>query len=282
MKQTQSRSLRSYLSTFVFYGPLIVITLACITPAIWAFSTSFKKNNDVFSYPPQLIPSQPTVSAWQAVLNDPLTFRTLTNSIWLSSVATLVVVSLSAISGYGMSRFAFRGRSWLTAAILITQMLPPVFVLVPYYQLVNSLGIYNTYAGLLLGWCTFGVPFGTLMMRGYFNAIPVELDEAALIDGCSRLQALFKVVLPVSRAGLVGTGAVVFLGIWGDLLLVLVMTRTRELWSVVALLSSQKSNLSIQWNNLAVLAVLSSLPLVIVWIFGQKYVISGMTAGIKK
>src|SRR5689334_16384882 len=107
-KRTPFSVLRGMLSWFAFYGPLTIITLVCILPAIWAFSTAFKPNAEVFSYPPQLVPAHPTLSAWQSVFSDPLTFRTLTNSIWLTVVSTVVVVSLSAISGYGMSRFAFK------------------------------------------------------------------------------------------------------------------------------------------------------------------------------
>lgn len=282
MKLISSSRIQNSLEGVLFYSVLIPFTLLCLLPFIWTISTSFKSNDQVFSYPPQLIPAKPTLEGYVNVATDPQTLHTLFNSVWLTVVSVIVVVSLSAISGYAMSRFDYRGKSFLRIAILITQMLPPVFVLVAYVQLVNALGIYNTYGGLLLGWCSFGVPFSTLILHGVFNTIPVELDEAALLDGCNRIGALFRVVLPCSLPGLLGAAAVMFVGIWGDLLLVLIMTRSKELWTLIVFLSSQVNLFNQFWNNLSVLALIASIPLVILWILGQRYIVSGMTAGLKK
>lgn len=282
MNLTLSRRVRNLLEAAVFYVLLITFTFVCLLPFIWTISTSFKTNDQVFSYPPRLLPANPSLEGYISVATNPLTLHTLFNSVWLTVVSVIVVVSLSAISAYAMSRFAYRGKGFLRIAILITQMLPPVFVLVAYVQLVNRLGIYNTYGGLLLGWCSFGVPFCTLILHGVFNSIPVDLDEAALIDGCSRIGALFRVVLPVSLPGLLGAGAVIFVSIWGDLLLVLIMTRSKELWTLILFLSSQVSMFNQFWNRLSVLALIASVPLIILWILGQRYIISGMTAGLRK
>jgi multiple sugar transport system permease protein len=279
---TAIRRIRRRLGAVPFYALLITITILCLLPFIWTVSTSIKANTEVFSYPPVFIRIPPSLEGYKKAANDPLTLSSLLNSVWLTSVSTVVVVAVSAVSAYGMSRFAYRGKGSLRAAILITQMLPPVFVLVPYLQLVAALGIHNTYGGLLLGWCTFGVPFATMMLHGFFNTIPVELDEAAMIDGCNRVQALFRVVLPVSLPGLLGTAAVIFVSVWGDLLLVLIMTRDTALWTLVALISQQLNMFHQFWNQLAVTALLATVPLVLIWAFGQRYVVRGLTAGLGK
>ena len=269
-------------SGVLFYLVLSTVAFVCLLPFIWTVVTSFKPNNEVFSIPPKLISENATLEGYTFALTDPQTLRSFTNSVWLTTVSTAVVVALGAVSGYGMSRFVYRGKQFLRVAILITEMLPPVFVLVPYYQFVNAVGIFNTYGGLLLGWCTFAVPFCTLMLHGYFNTIPVELDEAALVDGCNRLQALFRIVLPVCLPGLLGTAAVIFVWIWGDLLLVIVMTRSTDLWTIIAFMSSQINFFRKFWNQLTALAIIASVPLVLLWFLGQRYIVSGMTAGLKK
>ena len=271
-----------FFGSALFYLVLGTFTLVILLPFIWTISTSFKSNDVVFDFPPELVPSHPTLEGYTDVGTDPQTLRSFFNSVWMTVVSVIVVISLSSISGYAMSRFRYRGKGFLRVAILITQMLPPVFVLVAYIQLVNTLGLFNTFGALLLGWCSFGVPFCTLILHGVFNSIPIELDEAAMIDGCSRLGALFRVVLPVSLPGLLGTGAVIFVGIWGDLLLVLVMARSKALWTLIVLLSSQVNLFNQFWNSLSVLAILASVPLVVLWILGQRYIVSGMTAGLKK
>jgi multiple sugar transport system permease protein len=276
------RRIRQTVQGVLFYLVLGTFTLACLTPFIWTISTAFKKNADVFKYPPHLIPSPPSVQGFTELADDPQTFRSFFNSISITGLSTVAVVSISSVTAYSMSRFRYRGKQSLRTAILISQMLPPVFILIPYFQLTEALGLYNTYAGLLIGWSLFSVPFCTLMLHGFFNSISVELDEAALLDGCGRLGALFRVVLPVSLPGLLGTAAVIFVFIWGDLLLPLVLVRSRDLWTVVPLLSSKVTQFSLYWNQMAALAILACIPLVVVWMFGQRYVVSGLTAGMRK
>jgi len=282
MKRHRPIDLRQIPGAAVFYLVLVLFTIVCLLPFFWAIVSSFKPNAELFSYPPRVIAKDPSLEGWIYVFKNPETLRSLWNSVWMTSVAVFVVIALAAVSGYGMSRFQFRGKGMLRIAILVTQMLPPIFVLIPYFGLVNFLGLWQTYGALLLGWCTFPVPFATLLLWGIFNSIPTELDDAAMIDGCSRLGALFRVVLRVSLPGLLGAGAVVFISIWGDLLLVIIMARDPAMFTVVAFLSSQVSLFTQRWNALAVLSLVASVPLVVVWMFSQRYVVRGMTAGFGK
>ena len=266
----------------ILYTVLGMITLVCLLPFIWTVGSSFKPEKEMFSIPPRLISKKPTLSAYEDIFANPNTKRTFANSFFLATTSTVMSLALSAVSAYGMSRFVFRGKETLRLSIFVTQMIPGIFILVPYFAIMQSIGLYDTYLGLLIGYCSFSVPFSAMMLHGYFNTVPVDLDEAALVDGCNRLQAILRVVLPVSLPGLMGTAIFTFLGTWGDLLYVIIMTKGNRLWTVTIQLTMQAQQYHTDWNNICVMAVLSSLPLVIGWIIGQRWVVKGMMSGMMR
>ena len=280
MKSYSFRRVRQPLGNRALYLALAAITFLVLIPFFWCVVTSFKPEREVFSWPPRLIAKEgPSFQAWKSMLSNPRTGTSLRNSVFLATVATVVSVSASAVSAYGMSRFDYPGKQALRIGILVTQMVPGVFILVPYYSIMQATGLYDTYLGLLIGFCSFSVPFGTMMLHGFFNSVPVDLDEAALMDGCTWLQALFRVVLPVSLPGIMGTAIFSFLGVWGNLLFVAVMTRSQELWTITLHLASQIREYDTLETNIMVLAIISSVPLIVGWIIGQRWVVKGMMSG---
>jgi multiple sugar transport system permease protein len=276
-------SLRRRLSNGLLYLALAVFALLCLFPFIWTVSTSMKLGRDTYAMPPRFIPENPTGEGWRLVLLDPRTPAAFARTFVLAGGGTLVATVLSLLPAYGMSRFVFRGMLALRVSITATQMVPVIFLLVPLYSMMNAAGLYDTVHGLLVLHSLFQVPFISMMLHAYINGIPEVLDEAALIDGCSRIGALFKVVLPVTIPGIMGTAAFAFMAIWGDFLIATIMLRSFDNAPLMLLLGQlgRKAGPFHQLANVqAVGALMASVPLVALWIFGQRWMKAGVAQGI--
>ncbi|HID62208.1 MAG TPA: SDR family NAD(P)-dependent oxidoreductase, partial [Anaerolineae bacterium] len=207
----------------IAYLFLALVCLYNLTPFIWMMFTSFKTDKEAYAIPPTFWPQEPTLEAYSQVLlwtNFP---RYFLNSTTISLGTALLSTFIGSLAGYGFSRFVFRGRALLIGIILASQMLPGVLLVGPYFKMLAKLGLYNTYPGLIIAFTTITLPFSTWMLKGFIDTVPEELDQAALVDGCTRLGAYFRVVLPVIAPGMVATMVFAFLLAWGDLLWVLVL-----------------------------------------------------------
>ena len=275
--------LRQRLSNGLLYLALAIFALVCLFPFIWTISTSIKYGRDTFAMPPRLIPQEITTEGWELVFLDERTPPAFIRTFILAGGATIVATAIAALPAYGMSRFVFRGKLALRISITATQMIPMIFLMLPLYRMMNVAGIYDTVHGLLILHSMFQVPFIAMMLHGYINGIPEVLDEAALIDGCSRLGALFKVILPVVVPGILGTAAFAFMAVWGDFLIAMIMLKSYDN-APLMLLMGQLGRKGGPWFQLAnvraVGALLASVPLVILWIFGQRWMKSGVAQGI--
>lgn len=266
----------------IAYVILGLVLLYTITPFLWMIFTSLKTDKEAVAIPPTLWPEEPTIEAYIQILiwgNFPIWFL---NSTIISLGTALFSTMIGSFAGYGFSRFGFRGRATLIGVILASQMLPGVLLVGPYFKMLSSVGLYNTYPGLILAFTAITLPFSTWMLKGFIDSVPEELDDAALIDGCTPLGAYLKVILPLIAPGMVATVIFAFLLAWGDLLWVLVLTSGEKMTTVTLGLTRLVTQFRIIWPQLMAGSMIGALPPLILYLLLQNYLVEGMTAGAVK
>ncbi len=262
---------------------LALITLFALFPVFIILETSIKPLKDVqntFQWIPSHITFSPYADIWSTV---PLLHYFL-NSLLVSTVSTVVAVTLAVFAGYAISRFQFRGRRAFSFAVLSTQMFPGILFLLPLYLIYVNIGhtiginLYGSYLGLIITYLTFALPFSVWMLAGFFSSIPRELEEAAMVDGTSPWGALFRIVLPVARPGIIAVAVFAFMTAWGEVLFASVLT-TESTRTLAIGLQEYATQGNTAWNQLMAAAVVVSLPVVIVFLALQRHLIRGLTSG---
>ncbi|UCC86986.1 MAG: carbohydrate ABC transporter permease [Anaerolineales bacterium] len=264
------------------YLVLGLVLLYTITPFLWMIFTSLKSDKEAVTIPPTLWPKEPTLEAYIQILlwgNFPIWFL---NSTIISLGTALLSTAIGSFAGYGFSRFSFRGRATLIGIILSSQMLPGVLLVGPYFKMLSTVELYNTYPGLILAFTAITLPFSTWMLKGFIDSVPEELDDAALIDGCTPLGAYLKVILPLIAPGMVATIIFAFLLAWGDLLWVLVLTSGEKMTTVTLGLTRLVTQFRIIWPQLMAGSMIGALPPLILYLLLQNYLVEGLTAGAVK
>lgn len=267
---------------FLKYLLVIVVCVCVMSPIYYMVTTSFKFERDVLTQPPSILPRNWTLDGYRSILTNPDNIRAFINSVIVGLSVTIISLIIAALAGYSLSRFRFKGKEATSFFILVTQMVPPVILLLPYFLIISKIGLYNTYFALIITYVSFTIPFCTLMLRSFFDSIPRELDEAALIDGCSWFQTLFRIIVPISVPSIIATGAFAFILSWTELLFAICLTSGRNMIMVTIAVVNNIGKFSFKWNDIMALSMLNSIPLVIAWIFLQKYIIEGMTSGAMK
>ena len=248
-------------------------------PILWMVSSSFKSNTEIFAYPPSLITESFSSRAYTAVLTSPEKMRFFFNSYLVSILVTIFTLIVGILAGYSFSRYEFIFRKPLNMIIISVQAVPPITLLIPYFSLIVTLKLHNTYAALVLTYMVFTLPYAIIMMTGYFNTLPKELDEAVMIDGGSRFIALWRVLVPIAIPGIVATGIYTFMLAWNEFLFALTLTKTTDMRTVPVGIQMLMGQHSYEWNEMMAMSVLGCLPVLILYLFFQRYFMAGMTAG---
>jgi multiple sugar transport system permease protein len=259
-----------------------VITIILIAPIAFMFTTSLKPNAEIFQVPPEFFPKAPTLDSYKEVLADPDYPRFFRNSYIISSSVAIVCIVLSLLAGYGFSRYRIRGGNYLLVITLVIQMFPGMAKVIPYFDMFQQLGLYDTYIALVIAHTSFALPFSLWMMKSYLDGIPRDLEEAAMVDGANRLQALIKIVAPLTLPGVIAVAVQAYLWSWNEYLFALILTRGAEKGPITLGIGFFFGEFVINWNSIMAVAVLSSLPLMIIFIFAQRYLVRGITAGAVK
>jgi multiple sugar transport system permease protein len=275
-------SKRQFLLNIQSYGFLILVSLYCIFPFIWMLSTSFKTEAEAFRVPPTWIPIEPTLHAYIYMLVKKNFGIYFLNSTIISLGTAILSTFFGAFAGYGFSRFVFKGRRFLIGFFLATQMLPGVLLVGPYFKILSKFGLYDTRTGLIVAFLTICLPFSTWMMKGFIDRVPDALDQAALVDGCSRVGVFFRVILPISAPGMVATIIFAFLLAWGDLLWVLCLTSTESMITVTLGIARTVGEFRIIWPMLMSGALMGGMPAIILYLLLQRLLVQGLTAGAVK
>ncbi|WP_246296256.1 carbohydrate ABC transporter permease [Arthrobacter wenxiniae] len=248
-------------------------------PVFWMAVSSFKANSEIFEFPPRIITENFSLTAYTTILTDPAKVRFFINSYVVSIGVTILTLIVAILAAYAFSRYQFKGKHPLNMIIVSVQAVPPITLLIPFFGLMVVLRLYNTYQGLILTYMVFTLPYAIIMMTGYFNTIPKELDEAAKVDGASSFAALWRVLVPVSIPGIVSVGIYTFMIAWNEYLFALTLTRSVDMRTVPVGIQLLMGQHSYQWNEMMAMSILGCIPVLIFFLFFQRYFIGGLTAG---
>lgn len=248
-------------------------------PVLWMFISSLKPNNKIFTWPPRFFEATMSFDSYFKVLTDPVKIRYFLNSYFVSGVVVILTLIFGVMAAYAFSRFDFPLKNLINTMIVSVQAIPPIVLLIPYMSLIVFLKLFNTYFALLLTYLVITLPYCILMMTGYFNTLSMELDEAVMIDGGSRWTALWKIIVPISVPGLVSVGMYTFMQAWNEYLFALVLTQTTEMRTVPVGINLLMGQHAYDWSQMMAMSVIGSVPVLILFIFFQKYFIAGMSSG---
>ncbi|HEX7629168.1 MAG TPA: carbohydrate ABC transporter permease [Candidatus Methylomirabilis sp.] len=285
MKRHQSGDLfERILGGPVLWAGLAIMTLFAMGPFLWALSASLKTRVELYVTPITYIPLQPTlrnyVEAWTSRLTPFSVF--FANSLWVSSVTMVATIVISTSAGYALARFRFIGKNTLMLVFLATQMFPAVLLIPPLLSQWYALGLIDTYQALIYSNFSFTVPFTVWMLVGYFESIPRELEESAMIDGSSRFGAMLKIIVPLAAPGIAATAIFAFVSSWSELLFATTFTSSTGMRTLSAGLLYMAGQYEVQWGQLSAGVMISTVPVAILFIFLQKHLIKGLTAGAMK
>lgn len=258
---------------------LVLGALYAGLPVLWMFVSSFKSNTKIFAYPPRLIDDSFSFAAYQAVLTNPEQIRFFINSYLVSTLVTVFTLILGILAGYSFSRYDFRFKNVLNLVIIGVQSVPPITLMIPYFGLIVALQLYNTYWALILTYMVFTLPYAIIMMTGYFNTLPRDLDEAVMIDGGGSFVILWRILVPISLPGIVSVGVYTFMLAWNEFLFALTLTKTNDMRTVPIGIQLLMGQHSFEWNQMLAMSVLGCLPVLILFLLFQRYFIAGMSAG---
>lgn len=262
------------------YAVLIVAAVIALVPFLYVISTSFKETRSLFAYPPQWIPEDPTSVNYRKLIDEHPYLRWLFNSFFVASVVTVIKVIIDSMAGYAFAKMRFAGRDKLFLLVLMTLMIPFSATLIPLYIIVRELHMTNSYWGLILP--PLASPIGIFMMRQFIESLPSDLENAARLDGCTEFQIYRRVILPLIKPGLVVLGVFTFMNQWTSYLWPLVINTKDDMMTLTVGIQSLRSLFTVDWGILSAGAVLSMLPLVLVFIFLQRFFIAGSIAGALK
>ncbi len=256
------------------------LVLAVAFPLFWMVVTSLKPQFELFRRPPTFLPETVTFEHYRTLLTQTPFLGYFVNSTILATATTAVVVVLASLGAYSLVRFSYRGRETMATMVLFTYLLPSVVLLIPLYLLMVSLGVANTLFSLVLAYCTFALPYGLWLMRSFMAGLPEEIEQAALVDGASRMAAFVDVILPQLVPGIVSTALFTFILSWNEYLYALVLVNSdaaRPLTTGV--MTMLISAFNIEWSLLMAASVAMSLPLIVIFAFLQSYLTRGFGAG---
>lgn len=266
----------------LLYGLLIILTLIFISPLVYMLSTSFKTTADAASPTPQWIPGEPTSQAYDAILSTDGTpvVRWFLNSLSAATLQTLLILVTAAMAGYALARIDFRGKKLAFVVIIATLFIPPVILLIPNYLIVGRLGWLDSLLAVVVPGAAGA--FGVFFLRQFFLGLPIELEEAAAIDGSSRWNTFLKIILPLSRPALVTLALLAFLTNWNDFLWPVYVLFSPENQTLPAGLSTLQNANAVRYDLLMAGAVIASVPVLLLYMAAQRYVVEGVgRAGLK-
>ncbi len=272
------RRKRSPVKSLMLHAGLLLMVFWSLFPVVWVLLSSFKPRYAIRSTEITLF-KDPTLDNYRHVLTETAFPSWFLNSVVVAAFTMVIGIAMSATAGYALSRFNFPGKRGLMWTFLITQMFPVAILIVPIYTIMADLGLINTKASLIIAYCTVAVPFCTWMMRGYFDTIPRELDEAAALDGLGPFSTFWRVVLPLARPGIAVTAFYTFLTAWGEVAYAIAFMQTENQLTLGAGLQQFVPAFNPQWEYLTAGAVLIMVPAAVVFFFAQRHLVAGLTAG---
>lgn len=259
------------------YAALAAMVLFNLMPFAWMVTSSLKTNTEVISFPATIVPQEWTFDAYVRIWTQEDFVRYYLNSFFVSASTACIATLVGIFAAYGFSRFQFRGRNTFMLIFLASQMIPGVLLVGPYLKMLSVAGLYDTHLGLILAQSTLTMPFAVWMLKGYVDTVPVELDQAAMIDGASHLQILFLCILPNVWPGLVATTIFSFLLAWGDLLWALCLISSQSLQTMTLGITQLIGQFRVQWSEIMAATTIGTMIPAVLYVLLQRYLVRGFT-----
>jgi arabinogalactan oligomer/maltooligosaccharide transport system permease protein len=270
---------KKLLADILTYLFLIIFTIAALYPVINVFTISIRPNDRLLSTSLSIIPDNASFRQYIELFTNRPFLLWVWNSTLVSFVVTVTGVALASTAGYALSRFRFVGKQASMLGLLTTQMFPATMLLLPMYIMLIKLGLINSYLGIIIVYSATALPFCVWQMKGYYDTIPVSLEESARIDGCNRWQAFYKIIFPLASPALVITALFSFMTAWSEYIVAAQVLQDTSLYTLPLGLKSFQSNLTTEWGLYAAAALIVSIPVVILFIVLSKWLVSGLTLG---
>ena len=274
----ESRTSRIIKRTATYVGLAIALFWA-LAPIYWVVVTAFKTSKEIYGATPTLIPLLPTLENFNKALFNSEYPRFVFNSLYVAIAVTAVSAVVGALAAYPIARMQFKGKSATARAIVLAYLLPPSLLFIPLFLIIQRMGLIDSKLGLIVAYLTFTVPFCTWMLIGYFKTIPRELDEAAVVDGANRFQVLTRVVLPIATPGLAVVALFAFTNAWNEFLYAVVFVYSNDSKTLTTGLTSMMMGDTFIWGQLMASSVIAIVPILIIYIVAQKYIVEGLAAG---
>ncbi len=264
------------------YGILLLFCGFALYPISQIVTVSLRPGDRLLSTSLSFIPENATFSNFTRLFTETKFVQWICNSALVALAVTITGVALASTGGYALSRFRFRGRSAVLSGLLVTQMFPATMLLLPLYLVLIKLQLINSYIGVVLIYTATALPFCMWQLKGYYDTIPLSLEEAAAIDGCSPWQTFYRVILPLSGPGLAITALFSFMSAWNEYVIAAIVLQDTDLFTLPVGLKLFQGNLSTQWGLYAAGALIVSIPVILLFLFLSRYLVSGLTAGAVK
>lgn len=266
----------------LIYVPVVLLIVVSMFPFLWMLVSSVKTLRELYTVPPSWIPSVPTLVNYAKVITESNIPRYFLNSVIISAGSTAIALALAVLASYGFARFRFRGKGLCQAFIIIGQLLPTAAIIVPLYIVLNSLGLLNTYLGLILAYLILTLPLSVFMLISYFKGIPVELEEAAIVDGASRFSVLIRITLPLAMPGVVAVVVYAFVTTWNEFIFALCFAIDSSVKTLPIGLAEFTTEFNTDWGAVMAASVIMTIPIAVLFLAMQRLFVGGLTAGATK
>ena len=271
--------MRRRVRRLLLYAAAFGLAAQAVLPLLWMLSTSLKPAREIFATPPTLVPGAPTLENFARLVSDSLFLTYFKNSVVVSGLTVLLTMLVGAAGAYSLTRFSFPGREAIAKLILCTYMFAPIMIVIPIYILVRRLGIVNTHTALVLSYSSFCLPFALWLLRAFFQSIPIELEEAAHVDGAGRVRALLYIVAPLALPGLIATSIFTFTLAWNDYIFTRILIASDELKTLPVGVQDLFAAAVVDWGLIMAAGMLITIPALAFFMAVQRHLVAGWGSG---
>ena len=264
------------------YWCAAILLIFTAFPFFWMVSTSFKSLREIFVYPPYFLPKDFTLANFARLFEQTRFLTYFKNSVFVSTLTVVFTMAIATAGAYSLTRFRFYGREKIAGLILFTYMFAPIMIIIPFYVLIKKIGIANTHLALIMAYTAFCLPFSLWLLRTFFQSIPLVLEEAALVDGATRLRAVVHVILPLALPGIIATAIFTFILAWNDYIFVRILITSDNLKTLSVGIADLYNATVIDWGMIMSGGMLITIPVLVFFIFIQRYLIAGWGTGAVK
>ncbi len=266
----------------LFYVVLALLVATLVFPIYWMLNTALSPTDDLYTYPPKLIHPRATFESFVLVLSERPMLHWMANSLFVATLTTAASLTLAVLAGYSLSRYPSKFGTFIGQFLLANRMVPTTLLIIPLFVIMHSLNLINSLYALVLANVTFCLPFATWMLKGYFDSIPRELDEAAQTDGCTPIGALVRVILPLAAPGVAATAIYSFILAWDEYVFARTFLTGKDTWTVTVGLSAFQGEYVTYWNQVMAASLIGTIPVLIGFALLERQIVRGITAGAVK